>query len=105
MSYGRASNAKHNAPVPPPARLVGEPSHNAPQGRGFATALFSVVEAVGGWWSGSLALLSDAGHMVTDALALGLALFAQTVARRPPSHRNSFVTPPPRPRDRHAREH
>jgi cobalt-zinc-cadmium efflux system protein len=54
------------------------------------TAAFAVVEAVGGWWSGSLALLSDAGHMITDAVALGLALFAQTIARRPPSERNSF---------------
>jgi cobalt-zinc-cadmium efflux system protein len=54
------------------------------------TAAFAVVEAAGGWWSGSLALLSDAGHMITDAFALGLALFAQTIARRPPSERNSF---------------
>src|SRR4051812_465247 len=54
------------------------------------TAIFAVVEAGGGWWSGSLALLSDAGHMLPDAIALGLALFAQTVARRPPSDRNTF---------------
>jgi hypothetical protein len=38
---------------------------------------------VGGWLAGSLALLSDAGHMATDAAALGLALFAQWIARRP----------------------
>src|SRR5689334_7804984 len=54
------------------------------------TLAFAGVEAVGGWWAGSLALLSDAGHMITDAAALGLALFAQIVARRPPSARNSF---------------
>jgi len=54
------------------------------------TAGFAVVEAVGGFLAGSLALLSDAGHMITDAAALGLALFAQIVARRPPSERNSF---------------
>jgi cobalt-zinc-cadmium efflux system protein len=54
------------------------------------TAAFALVEAAGGWWSGSLALLSDAGHMITDAFALGLAVFAQTIARRPPSERNSF---------------
>ena len=54
------------------------------------TTLFALIEAAGGWWSGSLALLSDAGHMLTDGLALGLALFAQTVARRPPSDRNTF---------------
>ena len=51
---------------------------------------FSVIEAVGGWMAGSLALLSDAGHMVTDAAALGLALFADAVARRPPSNRASY---------------
>jgi cobalt-zinc-cadmium efflux system protein len=38
---------------------------------------------VAGLLSGSLALLSDAGHMLTDAAALGLALFAARVARRP----------------------
>lgn len=54
------------------------------------TAGFSLVEAVGGWFSGSLALLSDAGHMVTDAAALGLAIFADAVARRPPSKRASY---------------
>lgn len=51
---------------------------------------FSVVEAIGGWMAGSLALLSDAGHMVTDAAALGLALFADAIARRPPSKRASY---------------
>jgi cobalt-zinc-cadmium efflux system protein len=46
------------------------------------TALFLVVEVVAGLMSGSLALLSDAGHMLTDAGALGLAVWAQTLARR-----------------------
>lgn len=54
------------------------------------TAGYAVVEAFGGWLAGSLALLSDAGHMATDAAALGLALFAQWVARRPPSPRASY---------------
>jgi len=54
------------------------------------TAGFAVVEALGGWWSGSLALISDAGHMVTDAAALGLALFASRIAARPPSRRASY---------------
>jgi cobalt-zinc-cadmium efflux system protein len=54
------------------------------------TAGYGVVEALGGWFAGSLALLSDAGHMATDAAALGLALFAQWVARRPPSPRASY---------------
>ena len=54
------------------------------------TALFAIVEAVGGWWAGSLALLSDAGHMVTDVAALSIALIAQRIAQRPPSHRASY---------------
>jgi cobalt-zinc-cadmium efflux system protein len=39
-------------------------------------ASFMVVEAIAGFWTGSLALLSDAGHMATDALGLGMALAA-----------------------------
>lgn len=54
------------------------------------TASFAVVEALGGWWSGSLALLSDAGHMLSDALALGMAAMAARLAARPPSARHSY---------------
>ncbi len=54
---------------------------------------FAVVEAVAGWWSGSLALIGDAGHMVTDAMALGLAAIAARLARRPVSARHSFGLP------------
>lgn len=46
-------------------------------------AAIMVAEVIGGILSNSLALLSDAGHMLIDALALGLSLFAITVARRP----------------------
>ena len=42
-----------------------------------------VAEVIGGILSNSLALLSDAGHMLTDALALGISLFAISLARRP----------------------
>ena len=47
------------------------------------TATFMVVEAVGGWLSGSLALLADAGHMLVDTGALGLTLLTAWIARRP----------------------
>src|SRR2546423_3536622 len=47
------------------------------------TACFMVVEAVAGWLVHSLALLSDAGHMLADAGALGLAFMAQRVSTRP----------------------
>jgi cobalt-zinc-cadmium efflux system protein len=54
------------------------------------TMLFALIEAITGFTSHSLALISDAGHMVTDAAALGLALMAQLIASRPPSSRHSF---------------
>lgn len=54
------------------------------------TASFAVVEVVGGWFAGSLALLSDAGHMVTDVAALSIAMLAQRLAQRPPSRRASY---------------
>ena len=54
------------------------------------TALFLVVEVAAGLLSGSLALLSDAGHMLTDAGALGLALWAQTLSKRERTGRKTF---------------
>jgi cobalt-zinc-cadmium efflux system protein len=54
------------------------------------TAIFCVVEFVGGWMSNSLALLSDAVHMLTDVGALALGLFALWVAARPPSGSKTF---------------
>ena len=56
----------------------------------LATIAYGVVEALGGWWTGSLALLSDAGHMLTDGAALGLAAAAAWMARQPPSARHSY---------------
>ncbi len=49
-----------------------------------------VVEAVGGWLSGSLALMADAGHMLTDVAALALALMSARMARRPADHRRTY---------------
>ncbi len=51
---------------------------------------FMFVEAVGGVLSGSLALLADAGHMLTDAIALGLAYIAFRLGRRAADERRSF---------------
>ena len=52
--------------------------------------LYMVVEVVGGLISGSLALLADAGHMLTDAAAIGLALLAIWVSGRPASIEQTF---------------
>lgn len=68
--------------------------HVRPHSRlGAAVALtlgYALVEAAGGWWGGSLALLADAGHMATDGAALGLAALAAWAARRPASEKHSF---------------
>lgn len=59
----------------------------------FALAIVLIImvaEVIGGIFSGSLALLGDAGHMLVDALALGLSLFAMTVARRPSTATKTF---------------
>ncbi len=54
------------------------------------TALVMIAEVVGGWVSGSLALLSDAAHMLTDAGALGLAVVAAVLATRPADDKRTF---------------
>lgn len=69
--------------------------HHAGSGRALTlslslTLLFAAVEAGAGWWSGSLALLGDAGHMITDGLSLGFAALAAWLATRPPSPRHSY---------------
>jgi cobalt-zinc-cadmium efflux system protein len=54
------------------------------------TGTFMVVEVIGGLLSGSLALLADAGHMLTDTMSLALAWAAFLVSERPADHRRSF---------------
>lgn len=85
MRAHSGSQAHDHVPAPIPAKET-----HALRIALALTAVFALVEAAGGWLAGSLALISDAGHMATDAAALGLALFAQWVARRPPSRRASY---------------
>lgn len=54
------------------------------------TLVFAIVEALGGLYTGSLALLGDAGHMISDSAALGLAWLASWIAQRPQSARHNF---------------
>ena len=54
------------------------------------TSLYMVAETVGGWWTGSLALLADAGHMFADAAALTLALMAVWFGARPATPNKTF---------------
>ena len=54
------------------------------------TGTFMVIEVVGGLFTGSLALLADAGHMLTDVAALGLSAFAMWMAARPSTPEKSY---------------
>jgi cobalt-zinc-cadmium efflux system protein len=54
------------------------------------TASVLLIELVGGWWTGSIALVADAGHMLTDAGALLVALLAMWASLRPRDLRRSF---------------
>lgn len=71
----------HHHPAQPSKRLLWALS---------LTLAFAAIEAMAGLMSGSLALVSDAGHMLTDSVALGLAALAATLSLRPPSHRHSY---------------
>ena len=69
--------------------------HRSASRRSLSIALalimvYMVVEVVGGLVSGSLALLADAGHMLTDGAAIGLALLAIWVSGRPASIEQTF---------------
>jgi cobalt-zinc-cadmium efflux system protein len=89
----RETGMAHEHPHPrsrPGTHARGEQSRHA---LGLAAALtlaFAGLEALGGWWTGSLALVSDAGHMLGDGTALALAALAGWVAGRPPSGRHSY---------------
>ncbi len=54
------------------------------------TASFMGVELAVGLWSGSLALVADAGHMLNDSAALGLSLFVAFVAQRPRTRAHTY---------------
>jgi cobalt-zinc-cadmium efflux system protein len=77
--------------------LLGGHHHHAPvdMGRAFAIGValnsaFVVVEVAAGLWSGSLALLADAGHNLSDVLSLVLAWGAAVLARRAPTARRTY---------------
>lgn len=51
---------------------------------------YMFIEAIGGWLTGSLALLSDAGHMLSDAVALGATLMAFKIGEKSATHQKTF---------------
>lgn len=54
------------------------------------TSIFMLAEFIGGLWTNSLALIADAGHMLTDAAALALSLFAIRVSQRPATSQKTY---------------
>ena len=52
--------------------------------------VYMFAEVVGGWLANSLALLADAGHMLSDAASLGMSLFALWIAGKPPTDERTF---------------
>ncbi|MCM3717560.1 cation diffusion facilitator family transporter [Fictibacillus phosphorivorans] len=56
----------------------------------FLITGFMIVEVIGGIWTNSLALLSDAGHMLSDAAALGLSFLALTMGQKKATHSKTF---------------
>ncbi|TMH75354.1 MAG: cation transporter [Betaproteobacteria bacterium] len=82
-SEHRRVDSRHSHPA--------EPSSSRPLVIAVAlTSGYALVELVGGLWSGSLALLADCGHLLTDAAALLFSLAANRMAQRPVSARHSF---------------
>ena len=75
-------------------------AHNAPSRAGHGsrallaglllTFVFALVELSGGWFFGSLALMSDSGHMFSDSAALLVAVIAARVALKPPGAKHSY---------------
>jgi cobalt-zinc-cadmium efflux system protein len=81
MAHAHPHEHAHQPPAPA-ARTLGAAA--------LLTLAFAALEALGGWWTGSLALVSDAGHMLGDGAALVLAALAGWMARRAPSGRHSY---------------
>ena len=89
-AHGAAHHAPHGA---------GRHAHDANASRRsrqrltwvlLLTAAYMIAEAAGGWWTGSLALLADAGHLLTDVAALMLALLAAWFGSRPATSNKTF---------------
>src|SRR5688572_32744795 len=75
MPHIHGANCDHSA--------LAEKSTRALRAAFVLTLVLFVAEAIGGWISNSLALLADAGHVLTDAAALSLSLFVAWFSRQP----------------------
>ncbi len=86
LSRGPAAGNARSRPDPAASRPFTQPLRWAL----VVTAGFCAFEAAGGWWTNSLALLSDAGHMLSDVVALSISLLALWLAERPPTASKTF---------------
>ncbi len=94
------SNNKHARPNASPDGHAHGPGDSHNHGAGASSRRLAVVlglvsmymfaEAIGGWLTNSLALIADAGHMLSDAGALALSLFAIWISQRPPTARRTY---------------
>jgi len=85
--HGRSSNDASGAGDP--ARRAADNRRRLLIALGLS-ASYMVAEAIGGWLTGSLALLADAGHMLTDVFALAMSAVAVHIAQRPPTPRRTY---------------
>ncbi len=87
-------HAHDEAPVQPNHGHDAHDHRDAPEPRLWGVLLlqcsYLFAEAIAGWYSGSLALIADAGHMLSDVAALALTLFALRIARRPPDPQRTY---------------
>ena len=96
--HAGCAHAHHHHHDPGHAHAHHEAAHGSSEASsvrrlGVSLAVASVImiaEALGGWLSGSLALISDAGHMLTDVAALALALLAVLFGSRPADMKRTF---------------
>ncbi|UJA21135.1 cation transporter [Thermoleophilia bacterium SCSIO 60948] len=91
MGHSGHSHGHSHSHAPDPRVVAGSSRRRRALTLALAlTAGFMLAEVVGGLLTGSLALLADAGHMLSDALSLGVALFAVRLATRPPTPERTF---------------
>lgn len=81
---------EHDTHAHPHAHPQSSTNHRGLQAAMLLTLSFMLVEVFVGYLSGSLALVSDAGHMLTDSVSLGLAVLAAKLAQRPANARYSY---------------
>lgn len=88
--YDKQSNHEHDTPL---TQIVARDT------KGYQKTLlisfliitsYMFIEAIGGWLTGSLALLSDAGHMLSDSIALGATLMAFKIGEKAATHQKTF---------------